>query len=117
MGLAISSFFPVNTGVRQGPSPVWPGYWAELYTSHCRAPVGNTKITDLVFADDAVIFVESLEILVMALVALHEEAQSLELQVSWPKTKVQVFGDLCEIVHSGEDIDILESFTYLSRVL
>ena len=33
--------------------------------------------------------------LVMALEALHEEARSLGLQVSWPKT-VQVFGGLLD---------------------
>ncbi|KAG0723298.1 hypothetical protein GWK47_005549 [Chionoecetes opilio] len=43
--------------------------------SDCGASLGNTKITDLVFADDAVIFDESLEVLVMALEALHEEAK------------------------------------------
>ncbi|KAG0727393.1 Golgin subfamily A member 5 [Chionoecetes opilio] len=57
--------------------------------SDCGASVGNTKITDLVFADDAVIFAESLEVLVMALEALHEEAKPLGLEVSWLKTKVQ----------------------------
>ena len=36
--------------------------------SHCGASVGNTEITDLVFPDDAGIFAESLEALVMALV-------------------------------------------------
>ncbi|KAG0701618.1 ATP-dependent DNA helicase PIF1 [Chionoecetes opilio] len=64
--------------------------------SDCGASVGNTKITDLVFADDAVIFAESLEVLVMALKALHEEAKPLGLEVSWLKTKVQVFGDLLD---------------------
>ena len=64
--------------------------------SHCGASVGNTEITDLVFADDAVIFVESLEVLVMALEALHEEVKPLGLQVSWAKTKVQVFGGLLD---------------------
>ncbi|KAG0722363.1 Cyclin-F [Chionoecetes opilio] len=58
--------------------------------SDCGASVGNTKITDLVFADDAVIFAESLEVLVMALEALHEEAKPLGLEVSWLKTKVQI---------------------------
>ncbi|KAG0724525.1 hypothetical protein GWK47_040428 [Chionoecetes opilio] len=58
--------------------------------SDCGAFVGNTKITDLVFADDAVIFAESLEVLVMALEALHDEAKPLGLEVSWLKTKVQV---------------------------
>ncbi|KAG0719308.1 Protein l(2)37Cc [Chionoecetes opilio] len=48
-----------------------------------------------------VIFAESLEVLVMALEALHEEAKPLRLEVSWLKTKVQVFGDLLdEAVHT-----------------
>ncbi|KAG0710480.1 hypothetical protein GWK47_022710 [Chionoecetes opilio] len=90
--------------------------------SDCGASVGNTKITDLVFADDTVIFAESLEVLVMALEALHEEAKPLRLEVSWLKTKVQVFGDLLDeavqSVHAcGEDIEILESFTYLGSAV
>ncbi|KAG0727885.1 Metaxin-1 [Chionoecetes opilio] len=64
--------------------------------SDCGASVSNTKITDLVFADETVIFAESLEVLVMALEALHEEAKPLELEVSWLKTKVQVFGGLLD---------------------
>ena len=35
--------------------------------SHCGGYVGNTDITILFFADDALIFAESLEVLVMAL--------------------------------------------------
>ncbi|KAG0710422.1 DNA polymerase alpha catalytic subunit [Chionoecetes opilio] len=90
--------------------------------SVCRASLGNTKITDLVFADDAVIFAESLEVLVMALEALHEEAKPLGLEVSWLKTKVQVFGGLLDetvqSVHAcGEDIEILECFTYLGSAV
>ncbi|KAG0707868.1 hypothetical protein GWK47_024109 [Chionoecetes opilio] len=53
--------------------------------SDCGASVGNTKFTDLVFADDAVIFAEYLEVLVMALEALHEEAKPLGLEVSWSR--------------------------------
>ena len=64
--------------------------------SHCGASVGNTKITDLIFADDAVIFAESLEDLVMALEALHDDSKSLGRQVSCPKTKFQVFGGLLD---------------------
>ena len=57
----------------------------------------------------------------MALEALHEETKPLGLQISWPKTKVQVFGDLLDetvqSIHAcGEDIDILDSFTYLGSV-
>ncbi|KAG0711750.1 Major facilitator superfamily domain-containing protein 1 [Chionoecetes opilio] len=65
---------------------------------------------------------ESLEVLVMALEALHEEAKSLGLEVSWLKTKVQVFGGLLDetvqSVHAcGEDIEILESFAYLGSAV
>ncbi|KAG0726090.1 hypothetical protein GWK47_037303 [Chionoecetes opilio] len=82
--------------------------------SDCGSSLGNTKITDLVFADDAVIFAESMEVLVMALEALHEEVKHLGLEVSWLKTKVQVFGGLLDetvqSVHAcGKDIEILEN--------
>ena len=50
--------------------------------SHCGASVSNTDITDLVFADDAAIFAESLEIVVMSLEALHKERKTLGLKVS-----------------------------------
>ena len=84
--------------------------------SHCGGSVGNTKITDLVFVDDTVIFTESLEVTVMVFEALHERAKSIGLQISWPKTKIQVFrgllGEKVEFIHvRGEDIDIFESFT------
>ena len=90
--------------------------------SHCGASIGNTRVTDLVFADDAVILAESLEVLVMALEALHEEAKPLGLKVSWAKTKAQVFGGLLDdTVQSvrvcGENVEILESFTYLGSVV
>ena len=67
-GGGISSFFPVDSGVRQGcvlaPSLFntcmdWVlGKVADQ--SRCGASVGNTKVTDLVFADDAVLLVGSL---------------------------------------------------------
>ncbi|KAG0720572.1 putative aarF domain-containing protein kinase 1 [Chionoecetes opilio] len=116
-GAGVSSLFPVNTGVRQG-CVLAPSLFNTCMDwvlgkvvdqSDCGASLGNTKITDLVFADDAVIFAESLEVLVMALEALHEEAKPLGLEVSWLKTKVQVFGSLLDetvqSVHAcGEDI-------------
>ena len=42
--------------------------------SHCGASVDNTKVTDLVFADDAAIFAESVEVLVMDTEHRPEEA-------------------------------------------
>ncbi|KAG0723487.1 Cell division cycle 7-related protein kinase [Chionoecetes opilio] len=43
-----------------------------------------------------IIFAESLEVLVMALEALHEEAKPLGLEVSWLKTKVQPSCDILD---------------------
>lgn len=40
------------------------------------------------FANDYVFLDGSLEVLVMALEVVHEEAKSLGLRVSWVKTKV-----------------------------
>ena len=60
--------------------------------SHCEASVGYAKITDLIFADDAVIFA----VTGGSLEALHEEVKPFGLQVSWSKTKMQVFGGLLD---------------------
>ena len=68
--------------------------------NHCGASVDNTEITDLAFADDAAIFAESLEVLVMALEALHEEVKPLGLKVTWAKTKVQGFGGILDEKYS-----------------
>ena len=70
-GCTISDLFPVVTGVRQGcvlPPTLFStcmdwilGRMSER--SSCGASFGNVKISDLDFADDAVIFVETLDIL------------------------------------------------------
>ena len=96
-GGGVSSFFFVHTGVRQG-SVLAPSLFSTcmdwvlarvVEQSHCGASVGNTKITDFVFAEDAAIFAESLEVLVMAPEALHEVVKPLGLPwVFWPKTNV-----------------------------
>ena len=93
----VYNFFPVNTGVKQGcvlaPSPFNTCVdWVldrVVDQSHCGTCVGYTKITDLVFTDDAVIFAESLEVLVMDLEALNKEAKHVGPQVFWSKTKDQ----------------------------
>ena len=56
----------------------------------------SVKISDLYFADDAVIFVETLDILFGALEVLNEESEPLVLRVSWVKTKIQAFNDILD---------------------
>ena len=86
--------------------------------SSCGASLGNVKISDLDFADDAVIFVESLDILLGALKVLNVESEVLGLWVSWVKTKIQAFNDILDaaffsVAACGEDVEVAERFTYL----
>ena len=83
-------------------------------TSRCGASFGNVKISDLDFADDAVIFVETLDILLGALDVLNDKLELLGLWVSWIKTKIQAFNDILDaailsVPVCGEDVEV---FTY-----
>ena len=86
--------------------------------SSCSALLGSVKISDLDFADDAVIFAETLDILLGALKVLIEESKPLGLRVSWVKTKIQAFNDsldatILSVPVFGEDVEVTERFTYL----
>ena len=87
-------------------------------SSSCGALFGNVKISDVDFADDAVIFAETLDILLGALKVLNEESESLGLLVSWVKTKIQAFNDILDadilsVPVCGEDVEVTERFTFL----
>ena len=89
-----------------------------LERSSCGASFGNVKISDLDFADDAVIFAETLDILLGAFEVLNEESEPLGLQVSWVKTKIQAFNDILDatilsVPVCGEDVEVTERFTNL----
>lgn len=58
--------------------------------NHYLACLGNTKITDLVFADDSVILQVN-GVLVMAFSVLHIHAKALGLQLYLAKMKVQMY--------------------------
>ena len=86
-GDTFSDIFPVVTGVHQGCelAPTlfsactdWiRGRMSER--SSCCASFGNVKISDLDFADDAVIFAKTPDILLRALEVMNEESEPLEL--------------------------------------
>ena len=87
--------------------------------------MGNIKNTDPAFTDDAVIFAESLEVLVMVLheheLALHEVAKPLGFQVS-SRTEAYMFegmlGETIQFMHvCCEDINTLQGFMYLGSVV
>ena len=74
---------------------------------------GSVKISDLDFADDAVVFVDTQPILLGALEVQNEESEPLGLRVSWVKTKIQAFNDILPVPVCGEDVEVSERFTYL----
>ena len=86
--------------------------------SSCSTSFGNVKISDLDFADDAIILAETLDILLGVLEVLNEESEPLELRVSWVKAKIQAFNDILDaailsLPVCGEDVEVTERFAYL----
>ena len=89
-GDTISDLFPVITGVRQG-CVLAPTLFSTCMDwilgrmserSSCGPSFGNIKISDFDFGDDAVIFAETLDILLGALEVLNEESDPLGLRIS-----------------------------------
>ena len=87
-GGTIRDLFPVVTGVRQG-CVLAPTLFSTCMgwilgrmseRSSCGASFGNVKISELDFADDAVIFAETPDILLGVLEVLNEESEPLGLQ-------------------------------------
>ena len=87
-GDSISDLFPVVTGVDQG-CVLAPALFSNcmdwnlgriLERSSCGASFDNVKISDLDVADDAVIFAETLNILLGAFEVLNEELEALGLR-------------------------------------
>ncbi|XP_076034573.1 uncharacterized protein LOC143021167 [Oratosquilla oratoria] len=62
----------------------------------CGTSIGNTKVTDFVFAYGTVLLANSLEVLVAALESLHWLSEPHGFEVSWTKTKVQQFRGLLD---------------------
>ena len=86
----ISHYLQVDTGVRQGCVLIPTlfntcmdhllGRMSEK--TGCGMSFGTVRITDLDFADDAVILAKTTEVLAGALDSLSEEAEPLRLRVS-----------------------------------
>ena len=55
-----------------------------MWTSHYQASISNIENTDLVFANDAEIFAESLDVLVMAKKALQRKRRPWNLRFPGP---------------------------------
>jgi len=53
-----------------------------------RCNPGKEVFTDLDFADNVSLLAEMLEVLVLALTVMQEEASTFGLQINWSKTKI-----------------------------
>ena len=114
----ISNYFPLNTGAHQGcvlaPTPfnTWDHVLGRMpEKTDCEVSFGTVRITDLDFADDAVIFAETTEVLASALDLLSKKADPLGFRVSWIKTKVKAFVGILDatvesILVSGENVEV-----------
>ena len=91
----------------------------------CGISLGEAPDTDLDFADDIVIFAETLEALVATLDTLSIESRSLGLKVSWINTKIQKFVNFFDeninlpspVAVQGELVFFVESFEYLGSAI
>ena len=91
----------------------------------CGISLGEATITDLDFADDIVIFAETLEALVAALDTLSMESEPLGLKVSWIKTKILKFIAFFDeninlpppVVMLEELVSFVDNFEYLGSVI
>ena len=121
----LSDWFQFSCGVRQGctvaPSLfLLPVDWVIERTSHggfLGATLGTETFTDLDYADDVALLSEMLEVLLLALDVLKNEASPLGLEVNWQKTKIQSTIDSAtlppSVLVAGNSVDIVESFVYL----
>lgn len=89
--------------------------------SRCKAYGSNIKVTDLVLADDDVLFAESLEVWVIGHEVLHEVAKTGTEGLLCQNLGPVVGGLLdspIQFVHAcGEDVEVTKNFPYLSSVV
>jgi len=81
----------------------------------------DTTFTDLDYSDDIALLAEMLEVLLLVLDVLKDEARPLSLEVNWQKTKIKSTIDLAtlppSVLVSGNPVDAIESFVYLGSYL
>ena len=86
------------------------------------ASLSDERFTDLNFADNAVIFAETMPELTVFLETLSGESEYLELLISWMKTKIQEFSHTVDQVSSTvscrfEEVVVVSVFHYLGYLI
>jgi len=98
--------------------------WIMEHTVHkglAGATVGEQVFTDLDYADDMALLAQMLEVLLLSLSVMDEEAKPLGLHISWSKTKIQQIGEPCYsqsyLTVAGENVEIVDSFIYRGSLI
>jgi len=77
-------------------------------------------LTDLDFADDVSLLAEMLEVFVLALTVMQEEASTFGLQINWSKTKIlQVPSSSSSSTVQVADghVEVVDAFVYLGCMI
>jgi len=78
--------------------------------------LGKEVFTDLDFADDVSLLAEMLEVLVLILTVMQEEASTFGLQINWSETKIlQVASSTSSSTVQVADghVEVVDTFVYL----
>jgi len=82
--------------------------------------IGKEVFTDLDFADDVSLLAEMLEVLVLALTVMQEEASVFRIQINRSKTKIlQVFSSTSSSTVEVADghVEVVDAFVYLGCMI
>ena len=90
-------------------------YDTERTVHRCMTGVtlGKEVFTDLYFADDVSLLAEMLEVLVLALTVMQDEASDFGLQINWSKTKVLSSTSSSTVQVADGHIEVVDAFVYL----
>ena len=81
--------------------------------------VGREKFTDFDYADNVALPVSSVDSLTTCLGGFSEASQTMGLNVSWPKTKVQCLGAsqvVTGISVMGQEVEMVDQFCYFGSI-
>jgi len=82
--------------------------------------IGKEVFTDLDFADDVSLLAEMLEVLVLALTVMQEEASTFGLQINWLKIKIlqvpsSTSSSTVQVAYGH--VEVVDAFVYLGCLI
>jgi len=119
----MSDWFAVGSGVQQGcriAPDLFLGPMDHIMERMTGVTLGKEVFTDLDLADDVSLLAEMLEVLVLALTVMQEEASTFGLQINCPKTKIlQVPSSSSSSTVQVADghVEVVDAFVYLGCMI